>query len=109
MPEAEKARGEEKEESKTNSLLPRQGKGTSQHSGEVPKPEILRWRYLSRIISSAKFLWTVALSVATLLGGYAVFRPNVSVDPDLLLTPGDPFSTPVWRYESKLHCFCDGF
>ncbi|MGB8495762.1 MAG: hypothetical protein WCE53_15285 [Candidatus Acidiferrum sp.] len=39
-----------------------------------------------------KFLNFVVIMLA-FLGGYALFRPNVSVDPDLLLNPGDPFST----------------
>jgi hypothetical protein len=50
-------------------------------------------KYLTRAISRTKLLFGLVLSGLTLLGGLALFRPHVSVDPDLVLDPGDPFST----------------
>jgi hypothetical protein len=50
-------------------------------------------RYLTRAISRTKLLWGIVVSALTLLGGYALLRPHVSIEPGLLLNPGDPFST----------------
>jgi|SRR5580658_8574442 hypothetical protein len=46
-----------------------------------------------RTIPRLKKLLNFVVIILAFLGGYALFRPNVSVDPDLLLNPGDPFST----------------
>jgi hypothetical protein len=47
----------------------------------------------SLMAASARNFWGLLLAAATLIGGYAIARPNVSVDPDLVLVPGDPYST----------------
>jgi hypothetical protein len=50
-------------------------------------------KYFTHALSRTKLLLGLVLSGLTLLGGLALFRPHVSVDPDLVLDPGDPFST----------------
>ena len=46
-----------------------------------------------KTVSGTKALWGVIAAVLALIGYYASFHPNVSVDPDRLLNPSDPFST----------------
>ncbi|MGB2677052.1 MAG: hypothetical protein WAN12_08230 [Candidatus Acidiferrum sp.] len=48
-----------------------------------------RGKTISRLTKLVNFV----VIILAFLGGYVLFRPNVSVDPDLLLNPGDPFST----------------
>jgi hypothetical protein len=45
------------------------------------------------VVSKTKLLPSIVFGVLTLLGGYALIRPSISVEPGLLLNPGDPFST----------------
>lgn len=60
---------------------------------EAPPSQSRAELYFARTISRTKLLFGLFVSAATLLGGFALLRPNASVDPDLLLNPGDPFST----------------
>jgi len=46
-----------------------------------------------KTVSGTKLLWSLVGAVLALLAGFALFRPQVSLDPDILLNPGDPFST----------------
>lgn len=49
--------------------------------------------FLRRTLLGTKVLWALVIGGLTLLGGYPLLHPNVSVEPGLLLNPGDPFST----------------
>src|SRR5690348_10277574 len=63
---------------------------------ELPPPES-RPGWLTTLVSKslivAKRAGGLLLAAATLVGGYTVVRPHLSVDPDIVLTPGDPYST----------------
>jgi hypothetical protein len=48
--------------------------------------------FLRGALFGSKWLWAFAGIVITLLGGFAILRPHVSIDPDLQLNPSDPFS-----------------
>jgi hypothetical protein len=60
---------------------------------EFPPSQSWASRYFSKTISRTKVLWTLVAAVLAMLAGFALFRPQVSLEPDLLLNPGDPFST----------------
>ena len=49
------------------------------------------WRRLAKTLFSN--LWALAVAALTLLGGYAIFRPHVSVEPQVALNPVDPYTT----------------
>ena len=38
-------------------------------------------------------MWGLVGAVLALAGGYALFRPHVSIEPGIVLVPGDPYST----------------
>ena len=62
---------------------------------EPPQPP-LTTRVLSAAASGGKRLLGIVLTLLGLLGAlgvYAVWYPHVTIDPDRLLNPGDPFST----------------
>jgi hypothetical protein len=40
-----------------------------------------------------KNLWSLVVAGLTLLGGYAIFRPHISVEPQITLNPVDPYTT----------------
>lgn len=71
------------EESSPSSMARKESRPLSSGTGE----------YFRRTISSTKLLWGLIVSAMTLLSGFVLFLPNVSIDPELLLNPGDPFST----------------
>jgi hypothetical protein len=60
---------------------------------ESPRKRSEARRFFLRTVSKTKLLKGFVLTGLSLLGSYALFRPHVSVEPDLLLNPGDPFST----------------
>jgi hypothetical protein len=60
---------------------------------EAPTPPSSARRYYAGTLLGAKRLLGLLVFVLTLLGGYALIRPHVSLEPDLLLNPVDPFST----------------
>jgi len=60
---------------------------------KLPSPQSRARRNLWQTVSRTKLLGGLVLSALTLLGGFALLRPHISVEPDLLLNPGDPFST----------------
>jgi hypothetical protein len=64
----------------------------TEHVESLPLQSRAR-QYFARAISRTKLLWGFVVSALTLLGGYALLFPHVSVEPGLLLNPGDPFST----------------
>src|SRR5579864_4042282 len=49
--------------------------------------------FLKRAFSSTRFLSALGLAILGWIGGYADLYPHISIDPGLLLNPGDPFST----------------
>jgi hypothetical protein len=72
------------------------GKETSQLPADHKESPLLQQRGLRALLNTAsiaKILWSLVLAGLALLGGYGLVRPSVSVDPNLLLNPGDPFST----------------
>jgi len=46
-----------------------------------------------KTISGTKVLWTLLLGGLSLAGGYALFRPHISVEPYVSLDPVDPYKT----------------
>jgi hypothetical protein len=54
---------------------------------------VRRWESFRKTVSGTRVLWGLILAALAWLGAYALLRPNVSIDPELLLNPGDPFST----------------
>jgi len=40
-----------------------------------------------------KNLWSWVVAGLTLIGGYAIFRPHVSIEPQIALNPVDPYTT----------------
>jgi len=49
--------------------------------------------YFGKTISGTKLVKGLFFSGLALASGYALFHPHVSVEPGILLNPGDPFST----------------
>ena len=49
--------------------------------------------FLRRTLLTTKFAWGLFLSIITLAGGYALLHPRISVEPNLLLNPTNPYST----------------
>jgi len=62
-------------------------------SKESPTPLKRVLQAFRKTVSGTKVLWTVVPAGLAMLAGFALFRPQVSLDPDLLLNPDDPFST----------------
>jgi hypothetical protein len=60
---------------------------------ESPSLRTRARQYFGKTISTTKVLASLLLTGLALIGYYARFRPNVSVDPERSLNPGDPFST----------------
>jgi hypothetical protein len=58
----------------------------------VPPPPRRGLEAFRKTVSGTKALWGVIAAVLALIGYYALSHPNVSVDPDRSLNPGDPFS-----------------
>src|ERR1700675_5106481 len=54
-----------------------------------PPPEK---QYFSKTISAAKLFWGVIAAIIALLGGWAILKPIVHVDPYIHLNPYSPFS-----------------
>lgn len=50
-------------------------------------------KFLARALTRTRIIWGIVISGLSLLGYYAAFNPHVSVEPGLLLNPGDPFTT----------------
>ena len=55
-------------------------------SGKIPL-----WRRLAHAVVSK--LWAFVVAALTLLGGYALFRPHVSVEPQIAVNPVNPYTT----------------
>jgi len=49
-------------------------------------------QYFSKTISAAKLFWGVIAAIIALLGGWAILKPIVHVDPYIHLNPSSPFS-----------------
>lgn len=49
------------------------------------------WRRLAK--GAFENLWALVVAGLTLLGGYAIFRPHVSIEPQIALNPVDPYTT----------------
>ncbi len=65
----------------------------SLHKGHKESPTLVQRGSFRKTVLGTRVLWGLILAVLTWLGAYALLRPNVSIDPELLLNPGDPFST----------------
>jgi hypothetical protein len=65
------------------------------HKESKGSPQQEWWvkRYFSKANVGTKPLRVILGAAVAFLGAYATVRPNVSVEPDILLNPGDPFST----------------
>jgi hypothetical protein len=50
-------------------------------------------RAFQRTVSRTRLLWTLLLGGLSLAGGYALFRPHISVEPYVSLDPVDPYKT----------------
>src|SRR5713101_1808954 len=48
---------------------------------------------LQKTISGTRVLWSLVGVVLAVASGYALFHPHVSVEPELVLNPANPFST----------------
>ena len=66
-----------------------QEKLRKQRGKESPKQPL--WRRLAHTLFSN--LWALVVAALTLLGGYAIFRPHVSIEPQIALNPVDPYTT----------------
>jgi len=82
-------------------------------SKESPPPHSWARRYFSKTISSTKVLWAFVGIVLSLLSGFALLRPHISVEPYLLLDPVNPYRTQFTvKNESKafdvhnVECVC---
>jgi hypothetical protein len=61
-------------------------------------PQSRARQYFEQTISRTKLLVGLVVTGLAFLGGYQLLRPHISVDPGLLLNPGDPFTT---RFDVK--------
>ena len=50
-------------------------------------------RYFVRTIANTKVLWSLFLAGVAIVSVYVQLRPAVSVEPGIVLDPGDPYST----------------
>jgi len=66
-----------------------QDKLKKQHQNESPRLSLVR-RAAKRAWDN---VWALVVAGLTLLGGYAIFRPHVSIEPGLALNPVDPYTT----------------
>lgn len=65
----------------------------TEHNESIPRRTSAR-AYLARLTSrTRKLLWALAGAALALVGAYPSIRPHISVEPNTVLNPGDPFST----------------
>lgn len=82
-----------REKKKLEEKLRREAPQSHIAHAESQQPQSQGGQYFRKTVSRTKVLWGLVLGAITLLGGYALFHPHVSVEPGLLLNPLDPYST----------------
>jgi hypothetical protein len=80
---------------------------------ESPPPQSWVRRYFSKTISRTKTVWALIGIVLSLLSGFALLRPHISVEPYLPLDPVNPYKTQfIVKNESRafevhnVECVC---